>query len=147
VSRSYLVSMPRAEARHLAGIGPAWPAAAETRCIEAIREWLHGIQRRRAATVPVARIVADLTAILGILPAQARPVRGPFARPADGSPAPPGRAEYLGGGVVRLDEAAISSLARLLPEEDFHVMWTSAGPVLTVGADRYLACEEGGTRG
>lgn len=54
----------------------------------------------------------------------------------------PGRAEYLGGGLVRLDQEAISTLAGLADGEDFKVSYTGAGPVLTVGADRYLAREE-----
>ena len=35
MSRSHVVQMPRAEARHLAGDGPAWPATPEARCLAA----------------------------------------------------------------------------------------------------------------
>lgn len=44
--------------------------------------------------------------------------------------------------MVRLDEAAISALAELGEDEDFRVTFTDAGPVLAVGAERYLAREE-----
>lgn len=138
MSRSYLVQMPPAEARHLAGSGRAGPPGPEARCVEAIREWLHGLRSRRRAAVPVNAIVADLTPILAIVPAVRRPARGPLATGPD-DPAP-GHAEYLGGGTVRLDDAAISTLASLPEGDDFRV--TDAGPVLTVGADHYLARQE-----
>lgn len=143
MSPTYLVQMPRAEARHLAGITPAtWPALPETRVIHAIREWVTGIARRPTATVPVCKVVADLTAILDTLSATPRPVRGPFATPGNRTPPLAGRVEYLGGGIVRLDQEAITSLAQLPPDQDFHVTCTAAGPVLTVGADTYPAREE-----
>ena len=140
---TYLVSMPKAEARYLAGQDGGWPASPEARCLAAIHEWLHGLSRRRSATIPVARVVADLTAILALVPPQTKPSHGPFAPPADGKPPLPGEVEYLGSGIVRLDEEAISSLSRLPPDHDFRVTFTDAGPVLTVGPDNYLAREQG----
>lgn len=137
----YLVHMPKAEARHLAGTGPPWPSGPETRALAAVREWIAGITSR-AATVPVAKVVADLTAILDTVPAAGRPVRGPFAPPAAGGLPLPGAVAYLGGGTVRLDEAAIGALSGLPQGEDFRVCFTNAGPVLTVGTDTYLAREE-----
>ncbi len=107
MSRSYLVMMPRAEARHLAGLpGTAGPGGGDS-----------GAQ------------------VAG------RPVRGPFA-PGRGGLVLPGRVEYLGGGIVRLDEEAIGSLAELGLSEDFRVVFEQAGPVLIVGPARYLAQEE-----
>ena len=103
MSRYYRVQLPRAEARHLAGAGPAWPPGS---------------------------------------PAADRPVRGPFAPDARGA-ALPGRVEYLGAGIVRLDEAAIGSLAELPEGDDFRVIVEDVGPVLTVGPARYVAREEG----
>lgn len=141
-SRTYLVHMPLAEARHLAGTGPPWPPSPEARALAAIREWVTGLSRRRAATVPVRTVVTDLTAILATVPAATRPVRGPFAPPANGRPPLPGEVAYLGGGTVRLDETAIGALAGLAPGEDFRACLTDAGTVLTVGTDTYPACEE-----
>ncbi len=143
MSRTYLVQMPAAEARHLAGVGPATPGSAEARALAAVREWLAGLARRRSATVPVRKIVADLDGLLTLAPPPCRgPVRGLFGPPGGGRPPMPGQAEYLGEGTVRLDEAAITALASLAPGEDFRVTRTAAGPVLTVGADAYLASEE-----
>lgn len=139
---TYLVHMPKAEARHLAGIGPPGPAGPEARALAALREWVHGISRRRAATIPVATVVTDLTAILAIIPTAAAPARGPFAPPGDGGPLLPGQVSYLGGGTVRLDHDALHALAGLRSGEDFRVHFTNAGPVLTVGSDSYLAREE-----
>lgn len=68
-------------------------------------------------------------------------VRGPFAPSAGGCP-PPGHVEYLGNGTVRLDDTAISTLAALRQGDDFRAVLTDAGPILIVGADRYLAHEE-----
>lgn len=137
MTRTYLVQLPRAEARHLAGTGKASLPSPEARCVEAVREWLHGLRGRQEATVPVSKVAADLTLILGMVPASSRPARGPFG----GAPLP-GRVEYLGCGIVRLDDAAISALAELPDGDDFRVTITDAGPVLAVGADRYLAREE-----
>lgn len=141
MSGTYLVQMPKAEARHLAGEGPPWPATPEARCVAAIREWLSGITRSRRAAVPVTRIKADLTRILGTVPVSTVPSRGPFG-PGQPGPTLPGRVEYLGDGIVRLDETAIGSLAQLPPGEDFRASFTDAGPVLAVSADTYLAREE-----
>jgi hypothetical protein len=138
VSRSYLVQLPRAEARHLAGIGWGWPASPEATCVQEVREWLRVLCATGPDPVPVSRVAADLAAILARVPAAGRPVRGPFA-PGGRGPAPPGRVEYLGAGIVRLDEAAVSTLAQLRDGEDFRVVRTDPGPVLTIGADRYLA--------
>jgi hypothetical protein len=139
---SYLVHMPTAEAPHLAGIGPPWPASPEVRCVQAIREWLYGLQRRRFLTVPVRKIVTDLTAVLSLVPAACRPARGPFVPPANGGPPLPGSVEYLGAGIVRLDETAMTALAGLPAGDDFRVIFTNAGPLLSVGADHYLVREE-----
>jgi len=74
------------------------------------------------------------------MPAAGQPVRGPFV-PDQRGIAPPGRVEYLGAGTIRLDEAAISSLAVLGADADFRVIFADSGPVLLVGADRYQATE------
>ncbi|MGE5135406.1 MAG: hypothetical protein ACM32E_21165 [Gemmatimonadota bacterium] len=102
MSRCYLVHLPRAEARHLAGAGLAWPPGS---------------------------------------PAADSPVRGPFAPDGRGA-ALPGRVEYLGSGIVRLDGAAIGSLAELPEGDDFRVVFEDVGPVLTVGPARYAAVAE-----
>lgn len=117
-----------------------WPATPETRCIHAIREWVNGLLQSRAASVSVRKIAADLEPILAAVPVADRPRRGPFT--VRGGRVLPGHVEYLGGGTVRLDEAAISSLAQLGYGEDFRVVFEDIGPVLTVGADRYVAQEE-----
>lgn len=133
-SRTWLVHMPVVEARHLAGTGHTWPATPQMRLAAALREWLAGLSRRRAAVIGVRTVIADLSLILEAVPLPQRPVCGPFG-PSRTGPRPPGRVDYLGGGVVRLDEAAISSLASLAPDDDFHITRTNAGPVLSVGAD------------
>lgn len=140
-SRTYLVHMPLAEARHLAGAGHTWPATPEHRLAAALREWLAGLSRRRSAVVSVRKVVTDLSLILETTPLPRRPLRGPFGPGRDGPPLP-GKVEYLGGGVVRLDEDALSSLAGLAPDDDYRVTCTGAGPVLSVGEATYLACEE-----
>jgi hypothetical protein len=138
----YLVQLPRAEARHLAGVGAyGWPASPEAACLHAIREWLAGIKARACETVPVSGVVADLELILSRVPQARVPCRGPFA-PQPGIGCPPGRVEYLGGGVVRLDEDAVATLAGLGADEDFRVVAIDGGPVLMVGEDRYLAREQ-----
>ena len=104
--RTWLVQMPPAEARHPAGTSPAWPATPEARVITALREWLAGVSRRRSALVPVRKVVAEVSVILETVPLPQRPVCGPFGPGRTGLPLP-GRVEYLGGGIVRLDEAAI----------------------------------------
>lgn len=139
--QTYLVHMPRAEARYLAGVSVSWPATPEARCVHAVREWLNGIRGRRAEQVPVQKIIQDLDPLLRQVPPAERPQHGPLAGRGAGTPMS-GCVEYLGGGIVRLDEDAISSLASLAPDDDFHVIRTDAGPVLSVGADRYLAHEE-----
>ena len=141
MTRAYLVHMPAAEARHLAGTCRGWPATPQARLTGALREWLHGISRRRTAVIPVRKVVADLTLILDTVPLPRRPQCGPFG-PGRAGLTLPGAVEYLGDGIVRLDETAISSLAGLAAGDDFRVSHTDAGPVLTVGADRYLAREE-----
>lgn len=138
MTRTYVVQMPKAEARHLAGAGPGWPATPEARCVAALREWLAGLSRRRTTTVPVRKVITELTLILSIAPAVRAPARGPFG-PRRGGASLPGHVEYLGEGTVRLDETAISSLAALPPGEDFRVSFTGAGPVLEVGTDTYPA--------
>ncbi len=138
---TYLVHMPPAEARHLAGTSPAWPATPEARVFTALREWLAGLSRRRTGMVPVRKVVADVGLILETVPLPQRPLRGPFG-PGRAGPSLPGRVDYLGGGIVRLDEEAIRSLSGLGPEEDFRVCRTDAGPVLRVGTDEYLARAE-----
>ena len=141
-SAVYLVQLPHAEARHLAGVGICgWPASPEAACLHVVREWLAGIKARASVTVPVSAVVADLELILSRVPAARVPRRGPFApRPGIGSPL--GRVEYLGGGLVRLDEDAVSTLAGLGAGEDFRAVASDGGPVLVIGKDRYLAREE-----
>lgn len=141
MAATYLVVMPLAEARHLAGIGPAWPATPEARVITTLREWLAGLSRRRSAVVSVRKVVTDLSLILETTPLPRRPLRGPFGPGRNGPPLA-GWVEYLASGIVRLDEAAISALAGLPEGEDFRVIHTDAGPVLTVSTDKYLAREE-----
>ena len=140
-SRTWLVHLPLAEARHLAGTGQGWPAPPQTRLAATLREWLAGISRRRSRVIPVRKVIADLTSILESVPLPRRPVCGPFG-PGRAGRRPPGQVEYLGGGIVRLDEDAISALASLDPRDDFHITHTSAGPLLSVGTDHYLAREE-----
>lgn len=140
-TRTYLAIMPLAEARHLAGTGHIWPASPDTRLGLALREWLAGISRRRAAVVSVRKVIADLNLILETAPLPQRPVRGPFGPSRTGLPLA-GHVEYLGGGIVRLDETAISALASLADGDDFKVTRTDAGPVLSVGAEHYPVREE-----
>jgi len=135
------VQMPKAEARHLAGVGVGWPATPEARCVNAIREWLNGIRDGKSKHVAVKEIIDDLDPILGQVSLAERPMHGPFAS-RGGRPPLPGRVEYLGGGVVRLDDAGISALAELREGEDFCVIFAETGPVLTVGTDCYLAHTE-----
>jgi hypothetical protein len=138
----YLVQLPRAEARHLAGVGACgWPASPEAACLHAVRVWLAGLKGRACVTVPVTCVVADLELILARVPEARVPCRGPF-HSRQGVGAPPGRVEYLGGGVVRLDEDAVATLAGLGADEDFRVVASDGGPVLVIGKDRYLAREE-----
>ena len=112
-----------------------WPTSPEAACLHAVREWLADVDARNAATVPVASVVADLELILARVPESRVPCRGPFApRPRIG--APPGRVEYVGGGMVRLDEDAIATLAGLGAEEVFRVIASDGGPVLVVGKDQ-----------
>ena len=140
-ARTYLVAMPQAEARHLAGTSPAWPATPQQRLAAALREWLAGIAQRRSTVISIRKVLADLTLLLETVPLPQRPVCGPFG-PGRYHPPLPGQVQYLGGGIVRLDQDAISALAGLGPEEDFRVRRTDAGPVLKVGAEEYLAREE-----
>jgi hypothetical protein len=123
MSRCYLVQMPTAEARHLAGVGRPGPASGPS-------------------TGPANRSCGDGDREPGLtgLPAAGQPARGPFA-PDQYGIVPPGRVEYLGTGTVRLDEDAISSLAGLGAGTDFRVIFADSGPVLLVGADRYPATE------
>jgi hypothetical protein len=136
--RAYLVHMPLAEARHLAGVGDCWPATPQLRLAAALREWLAGISRRRSTVISARKVIADLTLILEAVPLPQRPLHGPFG-PASSGPPLPGQVNYLGGGIVRLNEDALSSLASLAPDDDYRVIHTDVGPVLSVGADTYLA--------
>lgn len=119
---NYLVHMPIAEARHLAGVARARPPGGP-------------------GSAPGRQPAGGREAGLAGVPAAARPVRGPFAPDQHGI-AMPGRVEYLGAGTVRLDDVAISSLAGLGEGEDFRVVFEDAGPVLLAGSDRYPATEE-----
>ncbi len=121
MSRYYVVHMPVAEARHLAGVGCAAATGGP-------------------GAGPAGRPGGDRRPGPDGGPAAARPVRGPFAPDRDGI-VPPGRVEYLGAGTVRLDEAAIGSLAGLGAGTDFRVIYADSGPVLLVGADRYPVTE------
>lgn len=78
MTHTYLVHMPQAEARHLAGTGYGWPAAPQARLAAALREWLAGISRRHSAVIPVRKVVADLTLILEVVPMPQWPLHGPF---------------------------------------------------------------------
>lgn len=139
--RTWLVHMPLAEARHLAGTTHSWPATPQMRLAAALREWLAGVSRRRSTVISVRKVMTDLTCILEAVPLSQRPVCGPFG-PARAGLRPPGQVEYLGGGIVRLDDDAVSSLATLGDGEDFRVVYETIGPVLTVGHERYIAREE-----
>lgn len=141
MTRTYLVQLPRAEARYLAGVGVGWPATPEARCIHAIREWVNGVRGRQSEQVPKRKIIEDLEPLLAQIPLADRPLHGPFAA-RGGYPPLPGRVEYLGGGALRLDDAAISALAELRDGDDFHVTFSDAGPILSIGDDHYLAREE-----
>ena len=77
--QTYLVHMPRAEARYLAGVGVSWPATPEARCVHAVREWLNGIRGRRAEQVPVQKIIEELDPLLRQVPLAERPQHGPLA--------------------------------------------------------------------
>ena len=121
MSRSYIVYMPVAEARHLAGAGRARPAG-------------------RPGASPASRSGADREPGTTGSPAAGQPVRGPFVPDQHGI-VPPGRVEHLGAGTVRLDEAAISTLAGLGAGADFRVIFADSGPELLVGADSYPATE------
>lgn len=138
--RTYVVQMPKAEARYLAGLAVGWPATPEARCVHAVREWLNGLRCRHSEQVPAEKVINDLELILDQVPPTERPVCGPFA--ARGGLLPPGLVKYLGDGAVRLDDTAISTLTGLREDDDFHVTHTEAGPVLSVGNDQYLASEE-----
>jgi len=121
MSRSYVVHMPIAEARHLAGVGQAHPVG--------------GLAASRAS-----KSGANSKPGRPRNPANGQSVRGPFAPDRHGI-VPPGRVEYLGEGTVRLDEAAIGRLAGLSADADFRVIFADSGPVLLVGAARYPAIE------
>jgi hypothetical protein len=131
--RRYVVQMPPAEARHLAGVGRAHLAGMPGAC---------PASRAGADPAPGEGTQPDEGTQPGSAgsPAAGQPVRGPFA-PDRHRIVPPGRVEYLGAGTVRLDEAAIASLAGLSAGADFRVIFADTGPVLLVGADRYLATE------
>ena len=121
MSRRYVVHMPEAEACHLAGAGRAGPVGGP-------------------CASPPSLSGGDPQPGPAGIPAASRPVRGPFVPDQHGI-VPPGRVEYLGEGTVRLDEAAISSLAALNADADFRVIFADCGPVLLVGAARYPAIE------
>jgi hypothetical protein len=142
MTRTYLVQMPEAEARYLAGLVPGRPAGPETDCMQEIRDWLRGAVA--AGRPHVREFAAELTPMLDRCQLAARPARGPFA-PGRRGFALPGRVEYLGDGLVRLDEVALRSLAEITPGEDFRMTSEDIGPVIWVGADRYPAREEPGS--
>lgn len=141
MSRTFLVVMPDAEAKHLAGVGNPGLPTPETRCVHAIRNWLTGLENRRAHSVTVMQVSRDLRAILDLAPQAARPVRGPYTALGRGAPLA-GRVQYVGAGIVRMDERALSALAGLRLDEDFHVHFTDAGPFLTVSGSSYPVREE-----
>lgn len=142
MNRTFSVVMPDAEAKHLAGIGNPWPLTPEARCVHAIRGWLTGLENVRAHSVAIRQVSRDLRSILDLVPQEERPVRGPFTVLGGGTPLP-GRVQYMGEGTVRLDDQAVSALACLRPDDDFHIAFTDAGPVMTVSGSTYLVREEG----
>lgn len=138
---TYLVQLPRAEARYLAGVCTSWLATPEARCVHAVHEWLTGLLGSLAAQVSVCKIARDLGAILAAVPVADRPRCGPLSFQSAGWVLP-GHVEYLGAGIVRLDRAAIGSLAGLGRGDDLKVVLEDIGSVLTVGDDRYVVREE-----
>jgi hypothetical protein len=50
-----------------------------------------------------------------------------------------------GHATVRLDRDAVAALAGLPDGDDFKVIFTGAGPVMTVGNDRYPVTEDPAT--
>ncbi len=139
MTRSYRVDLPRADGMRLAGIALGWPGTPEGRCVHAISQWLTGLERRGSRAVLVSKISRDLWPVLEAVPLGQRPHRGPFAPAAPGGPALPGHVEYLGAGAVRLDDAALSSLAGLATGEDFRVTRTAGGAIMTIGTSHYPA--------
>lgn len=129
MSRSYVVHMPMAEARYLAGVGQARPVGGPG-----------AGPVSQSCGDRVSRSGGDRRPGLSGIPAAGRAVCGPFVPDRDGI-RPPGRVEYLGEGTVRLDEAAVGSLAGLGAGTDFQVIFSDSGPVLLVGADRYPVTE------
>jgi hypothetical protein len=125
MTRHYRLELPRAEGMRLAGIGMGWPATPEGRCVHA-----------------VSKVSRDLWPLLEAVPLTQPPQHGPFAACAHGGSPLPGRVTYLGAGTVRLDGAALSALAELADGEDFRIVWTSAGPVMTIGTDCYPAYDD-----
>jgi hypothetical protein len=142
VSAGYRVELPRADGMRLAGIGMGWPETPEGRCVQAVCEWLTGLERRRTRCVTVAKISRDLWPLLEQVCLAERPQRGPFAPPPGGGAPLPGQVRYLGAGTVRLDETALRSLATLAAGQDFRIAITPDGPVLTIGAQAYPARPE-----
>lgn len=141
MSRSFVVQMPNAEAKYLAGIGTPRPPTPETRCMDAIRNWLAGLETRWTDSVAVGQVSRELRSIMALFPEVKRPACGPFSGQGGGSPLP-GHVDYLGAGIVRLDDRALSALAGLPSGDDFRVTFTDAGPVMTVSGSGYLAREE-----
>ena len=141
MSQNYVVYMPKAEARYLAGVGMRWPPTPAARCGDALREWLNGLRDRQSEHVAVHAVIDDLDPLLDRVPVIKRPASGPFASRGGGPPLP-GQVEYLGEGAVRLDDAAVSALAGLREDQDFRITITDMGPILWVGADQYLVREE-----
>ncbi len=137
MTRSYRLDLPKADGMRLAGIGMGWPATAEGRCVHAISTWLTGLERRASRAVLITKISRDLWPLLEAVPLQ----HDPFAPAHGGSPLP-GHVTYLGAGTVRLDDAALSALAELPDGEDFRIVITAGGPVMTIGTRCYPAREE-----
>ncbi len=146
MTRAYLVKFPgEAEAHYLAGIARHPDASPAQACVQAIRDWLGRLQATGREYVSPEEISADLAPVLARTEAAAGnrqgPECGPFAPDAAGR-SRPGRVEYLGDGVVRLDSLALSALACLDHRADFRVTFEDGGPVMIVGHDRYTVTED-----
>jgi hypothetical protein len=148
MGRAYLVKFPGdAEALYLAGITRHPAASPAQACVQAIRDWLDRLKATGREYVSPQEISADLGPVLARTEAAAAqhraPACGPFA-PGPAGRRPPGQVDYLGEGVVRLDDQAVATLAVLDYRDDFRISYDD-GPVLIVGSGRYPLTEDPAT--